>query len=661
MKKILLTLAATLCLGVAAQAAPGDTTWVQANNVQLSWNNNYDTTIHFPAAGTSYRKVLMIFTLGKYMCAGYTYGSGSVPWCGDWDYTVQNYLMTPGGDTLEMTRLITPYANNTAPRTPWTWTQNYVYDVTDYARLMHDSATIRIAYSGYSGGFTANIRFAMIEGTPDRDVIAMKRLWYGSFKYGDTTHSDSNNIDVHFPVDTLTAPAGTQSAELKFTVTGHGSDDNQCCEFMSTNYQTLLNGSTILNKPIWRSDCGSNELYPQSGTWLLERANWCPGAMVYPDHTVLPGITAGSTFNTNITFDPYVSTGAWGGYIADGTVFYYGPMNKTNDASLDYIVSPTNDQNFYRENPATDRPVITVKNTGSNTITSMTIQYGLTDSTMSTFNWTGSLAPLHDTDITLPSLAQLDEIAGVSGTYGFTATITAVNGSPDDDNTNNALSSQFISAPSWPNSFVITLAANNEGDASGNSEDSWVIYDMNNDIVAQRTDALISTTYRDTVVLNPGSYKFVLTDAGCDGLQWWAFSGSGITSGFLYVKKLTGTYLNLNGYSYSGTYRDDFGCGVTQYFRINESLAINDLNKESISLQAYPNPANGVVNVDIANDGQVSGQLSILDELGRVLQTTAINSRQTQLDVSGLANGLYTVQFNSGNGNKLTTRIVVAN
>jgi len=41
--------------------------------------------------------------------------------------------MTPGGDTLDLGRLITPYANAGAPRTPWTWQQHYVYDITDYA------------------------------------------------------------------------------------------------------------------------------------------------------------------------------------------------------------------------------------------------------------------------------------------------------------------------------------------------------------------------------------------------------------------------------------------------------------------------------------------------------------------------------------------------
>ncbi|NDC42118.1 MAG: hypothetical protein EBZ77_11305, partial [Chitinophagia bacterium] len=214
MKRLFFIIAALLSAHFV-WAAAGDTTWVQANNVNLTYYGLYDTTVTFPSTSTTYRRVYMIFTLGKYSCPGYTYGTGSVPWCGDWDYTVLNYLMTPGGDTMELGRLITPYANSAAPRTPLTWTQRYVYDVTDYASKLRGSATMRILFSGYSGGFTGNIKFAFIEGTPDRNVLAIRKLWNGSYAYGDTSHSDSFNINTHFAPTNQTAPTGTQTAVLK--------------------------------------------------------------------------------------------------------------------------------------------------------------------------------------------------------------------------------------------------------------------------------------------------------------------------------------------------------------------------------------------------------------------------------------------------------------
>src|SRR4051812_34660167 len=99
MKKLFYLLIA-VCLGTAANAAPGDTTWVQANMTQMPGYGSYDTTIAFPPGNKSYRAIYMIFTLGKYHCPG------SPMYCGDWDYTIQNYLIKPDGQTLELGRLI---------------------------------------------------------------------------------------------------------------------------------------------------------------------------------------------------------------------------------------------------------------------------------------------------------------------------------------------------------------------------------------------------------------------------------------------------------------------------------------------------------------------------------------------------------------------------
>ena len=271
MKKQICVLVAVMVLAIKALAAPGDTTWVQAHyGVNLTNYNDYDTAITFPAGSTSYRKVVMIVTLGKYQCP-----AGST-WCGDWDYTVQNFLMTPGGDTLELSRLITPYANVTYTRFPWTWKQHYYYDVTDFYPVLKNNATIRLHYSGYSGGFTADIKFAFIEGTPSRNVLSVQRAWHGDFTFGNA----SDPINNHLQTLNKTAPTGTAATELKFTATGHGNDSSeQCSEFCSKYYNVVLNSNILDVTQLWRT-CGTNDLYPQSGSWVFDRGNWCPGAAV---------------------------------------------------------------------------------------------------------------------------------------------------------------------------------------------------------------------------------------------------------------------------------------------------------------------------------------------------------------------------------------------
>lgn len=657
MKKCLYLLLVAVCFSAASQAAPGDTTWVQANIAQLSWNGNYDSTVTFPAPGTSYRRIYMIFTLGKYVCPG------SPTYCGDWDYTVNNYLMTPGGDTLELGRLITPYANASAPRTPWAWTQHYVYDVTDYAMLLHGSATMRIGYSGYSGGFTANIKFAFIEGTPDRDVIQIKKLWGGYYAYGDTTHHDSNNINVHLPYINNTAPALTQSAEMKFTVTGHGSDPNYCCEFMSHKYGVYLNTAKVDSYTVWRNDCGMNNLYPQSGTWIYDRGNWCPGAIVYDQHHKLPGITAGSTTDVKVQFEPYIGNGG-GGYGIFGTLFFYKGLNKTLDASLDQIIAPTNDENHYRDNPICGKPIIYVKNTGATAIDSITFSYGVTGYPMQSYTWVGSIASLKGAQITLPNLPALDILSGTSPLNTFECHITAVNGVVDVDTTNNVATSQFTAAPLWPSTIKILFRTNAEALVSNPAicETSWIIYDANNAVYASHTNAALNTLFTDTVTFTSGFYKLVIYDSSCDGLQWWPLVGQpGYTSGAVTVKQLSNATIPMHGYVTGGTFAHDFGCGFTQYFYSGDKyVGISNLTGGDLSLEAYPNPAQHILNVDINGMQQVNGTIQVIDALGRTMLQTTCDKAHQQLNIGNLPNGVYTVLFIGSTGNKLQTRLLIA-
>ena len=656
MKKLLIILIAMFSINMVAKAAPGDTTWVGANNVQLGGYGSYDSTIVLPhATTTTYRRIYMIFTLGKYMCGGTGY-------CGDWDYTVQNYLIKPGGETFELGRLITPYANAGAPRTPWTWTQHYVYDVTDYVAKFQDTCKIRIFYSGYSGGFTANIKFAFVEGIPDRNTLGIKRLWGGSFTYGDTTHHDSNDINLHFPALTETAPAGTQTADLKFTVTGHGADNNYCSEFCSHDYRVLVNGSAVATRTIWRNDCGKNELSPQSGTWLYQRGNWCPGALVYSHHNTLTGVSGGTNFNTQLVFDTYAGNGG-ASYTTEGTLIYYGNMNKTLDATLEDIIAPTTDENHYRENPACGKPTIHVKNTGATLITSMDISYNVQGYAPATFSWTGSLASLAETDIVLPELHDLNTVSGGLTALTFYAAITTVNGAADDDSTNNKRQSQFIPAPFFPTKFTIAFKTNNEPIATGSaiSETSWILYDMNNNVMASRVNVNISTLYNDTIVLGPGCYKLVLTDSSCNGLQWWA-NDTSIHPGSFYVRRITGGNIQMHGYNYGGTYGNDFGCGYSAYFYTDWPAGVEEVNAEALNIDAYPNPAQNAINVYIGGIANIDGTIKVIDALGRVVAEQPCNEALSQMNTTALTNGIYTIQYieNGNNAHKLQVRMVIA-
>lgn len=640
-------------------AATGDTTTVQTfSGLEMNKHGNYDTTIEFPDGSKTYRKVLMTFTLGKRKCAGYNPNNagdkpGQTGWCGDWDYTVQNFLMTKSGDVFELGRYITPYARENAPRTPTSWTQRYVWDVTDFYPILKDSATFRINYSGYSWGFTADVKFEFIEGTPPRNVLGIEKVWGGSSRFGDT--SQATQIEDRVDTKSLTAPTNTKFAELTFNVSGHGNDDNNCCEFNNKFYEVELNNVKFDKTQMWRDDCGANHLYPQSGTWLLNRTNWCPGDIVFTNVHKLAGITGGSNFDLDVDFENYIGKvtingRSWGSFIYQGNVFYYDAFNKSVDASLEDIIAPSTHETHFRRNPVTGHPTVKIRNTGSTTITTVKFKYELQGGTgQKEYTWSSTLNSLESAEINFPPFYDLGNVT----TNGkFNVEIAEVNGSADADASNNKMSSDFEPAVTYDTKMIFHVQANNVP-----GEVKWKITDMfNNHVVAERTADVANKLYSDTVSLGVAMYKLEVIDVNCDGLSWWAFPGAG--SGKFYVTRMTsGLQLPLKGY-----FGGDFGCGFTQYFNVKWPTGVVDNSMLSQHITAYPNPASNELNIGLGGFDNVDGVLRITDMTGRVVYTQAVTAPAVKVNVSGLSNGVYTVSYFE-NGNEelhLMTRVMIA-
>jgi len=621
MKKVISSfiVLAGLVFTSGAHAAPGDTTWVQAqNNVQLDYYNDFDAAVTFPSGSVSYRKIIMVFTLGKYQCPAGT------QYCGDWDYTVQNYLMTPT-DTFELSRLITPYANASYPRTPWGWKQRYYFDVTDFYPYLKNNATIRLSYHNYSGGFTGNIRFAFIEGTPPRAVTGIKKLWEGSFGYGEASPIDNQVTPV-----SVTAPTGTQSAEMRFTVTGHGADNNNCSEFCNRYYQVKQSGAQLQQVNIWKADCGLNNLFPQSGTWIYNRANWCPGEAVFPVSHKFNNITAGSTYTSDVDFQGYTKVGTGSpSYILSGYMIHYGAVANSLDASVEDIISPTDFEGYFRSNPMFGGPMIKVRNTGATTISSISFQYGVTGQASQTYTASGlNLPSMAETVITLPELTVLKSLPAGS-VNEFSVTVQQVNASADGYAINNTMKSRFVSAPVWPAEFKMLMKTNSVA-----TQTKWRIEDLAGNIIAQRNPTSANTNYNDAVtILTNGAYRLVVTDAGCDGLDWWANPGAG--KGYIYTEKMDGSLIpyTIGLPNYPAAVAQDFGCGYTQYFRVDANFPTGiDPDPKAEFIVVHPNPFAGSLRFTVNVARAQKAMIRLTDIQGRL-----VYSRNVQLS-SGMNN-----------------------
>jgi len=659
MKKITLLMAFLFSALLSAQNNSADTTFINTSQIELDWYGDFDQSVEFPDGQDSYRQIIMTLKLGQYDC------EPGEEFCHQWDYNTHIQLIDEDDQVYELGRFITPFATSGWPRFGSDWKQPYVFDVTDFYPLLKGNKELRIHYSGYSGGFTAEVEFAFIEGTPEREVLDIKTVYQLSRTYGD----DEDAFNDYLGVFSDSTPEGTEDALLEVLVTGHGSDGTeQCCEFSSHYYDVLLDGNQIDRIDIWRDDCGENDLYPQGGTWIYDRSNWCPGAKVEPIHHYLD-LTAETDFDLQVQFEEYTGSGELGSYNYNATIFYYGETHKEIDAALVDIISPTNDPNHFRANPAGDKPVVKVRNTGSSTITTMDFEYGVNGFGTEIFNWSGNIAPQEEAEITLTALAAFSEISlnEEEGELEFEVEIISVNGDEDEEETNNYLSSKFESAPFWPSELVLDLktgtkVANGFIYNSGASDISWEISDMEGNTIENKDNLIVNTEYKDTVNLpETGFYKLKIKNENCFGLNWWPYASQpSYNSGDFKVTKLSGSNLQMNDYSYTGTDRHDWGCSYTQYFYTNIDVQSVE-EQEKQKLMVYPNPAKEVINIDVSGNLTAPYQVSLVDIQGRKVYEKTIQTEQYQIAVDHLNNGLYLLVFEDNNQTKHIEKVVISN
>ena len=70
------------------------------------------------------------------------------------------------------------------------------------------------------------------------------------------------------------------------------------------------------------------------------------------------------------------------------------------------------------------------------------------------------------------------------------------------------------------------------------------------------------------------------------------------------------------------------------------------IDKENNDLNIYPNPCNGLINIDVKKSFEK--ELTVYDVLGNVVKKITIHSEHTIVDINDLVNGVYYFTFSSG-------------
>jgi hypothetical protein len=541
------------------------------------------------------------------------------------------YRKFPQELRFELARYITPYGNGLSLGNGWTWT----FDVSDYRTLLADS--VHLAAGNWQE--LLDMKFIMIKGIPPRDVVGIQNLWNGSFDYGHT----NNPIENHLTPKTVNIPANALSTRWKSRVTGHGMDTpSNCAEFCPKNHYYKINGTQQYSKLVWRDNCDVNPLYPQGGTWVYDRANWCPGAEVWTyDFELTPFVTPGNTATLDHDVQAYTNNGEWSYYQIEDQLVSYGAPNFSLDAAIEDILSPSKDQMWLRYNPICTNPIIRIKNTGSSNLTSLTIAYGLNGSTPSIYNWTGNLKFMESAEVTLGNLTWTPNATE------FTVTLSNPNGGTDQYAQNNSKTTKYTFPPAMPSQFVIEFKTNNSP-----SENQYTLKNSAGTIVHQRNSLTANTIYKDTLTLADDCYEFELTDSGEDGLSWWANTAQG--AGYVRFKKVSPN-VNIK------TFGADFGGKIYQQFTTGLMIGIDDYSlTTSNTLNVYPNPTNGHVFIDFNLTEKGSGKIEVHDVLGKKVFNSEfknLSSESIEADFSELDNGIYIVTL-IANNERITKKMV---
>lgn len=519
----------------------------------------------------------------------------------------------------ELARYITPYGIGLDLGEGFTWT----YDVSDYRPLLHDS--VHLAAGNWQELLDMQLWF--IEGTPPREPKTVQNLWYGFYGYGLTP-----SFDEQTPPKTVTLPADAENSRVKIRVTGHGfGGTSNCSEFCAREHYLYVDGEQVWSKEVWRDDCDLNPVYPQGGTWVYDRANWCPGAEVWTyDYELTPEVAPGNTY----TFDYNAEAYTWNGagsvptYVTSVQLVTYGEPNFTLDAALDAIIAPSDDDMHSRKNPVCNDPIVRITNTGSTTLTSLDITYGIKDFDQDTYTWTGSLAFMESEEVTLPNFGW-----SPTGTE-FIATVSNPNGGTDQYANNNSITTPLAMPPVYPSDVIIDMKTN-----TASHENDLFIYDELDSIVLQRTTFTDNTTYKDTLHLPDGCYTIYLWDYGEDGLSWWANTDG---SGWFRTRNIDGAYIK--------NYDPDFGGLIYQQFTVGNYTPVEEPFEQPSGMQVYPNPADAevFVHVDLPHLSDVV--IRVYDVTGNLVYTESKKRTQIEmfrLNVSTWAAGAYVITAQS--------------
>jgi hypothetical protein len=585
--------------------------------------NRYPATVNFPDPGAQFRKINLLVT---FQCP-----DGMQ--CGEWDYIDYINLRTKDPSTgkdinYEIARLITPYGRFFGTK----WSFTFKADISEFATLLRNQAIIEYVHTGYESnttcGWKITVNFEFIGGPPVARILSVLPMWNGSFPYGDST----NDIEKYLDAKKVTASEKTGLMHLRILQTGHGMDDqDNCAEFCSKFREVIFDNQVIEHRDIW-SECATNPIYPQAGTWIYDRANWCPGCMVNPESFNF-FVKPGSTHEINVDMQPYkVKKGKpSANYVFSSFLVMCEKPLAENDAAIEAIIAPSTDDNFSRMNPVGYQPRILIKNNGTAPLKSVKIEYGLAGQKPMLFTWTGQLDFGKIIETELPGVLQ-----PVKSKDLFIVTISKPNNRTDSYTGDNRMTSIMVAPPVYPEKFILVCKTNKD-----TAQTAWKIEDATGKVWFKKAEADLKNNkeYRDTISLAQGKYELLLTDTAGDGLEFWYNSKAGM--GHVRLITTDGKLIKAFG--------SDFGNEIRQSFTVDKQKTVSPFQDAMVVVYPHRPTLNTTLMLFFNEPQTVRARLTAAD--GKLLQEMSwmeVREGNFLIDLSNYPDAIYMLELKYG-------------
>ena len=498
-----------------------------------------------------------------------------------------------------------------------TWT----FDVTDFGPILNGKKRIHMSRGG-QWQEDIDIKFVFVPGTPTRNVLNINQVW-------PVTSTSYTRIvsDERFESRTLTPTPDATQFKVKAAITGHGQEG----EFIPRNHYVNVNGGAAeLSWQVWKG-CADNPVYPQGGTWVYDRAGWCPGQPTDVQEVSLDGIVnAGEPLEIDYGMQDASGTS---NYIVNVQMVSYGDFNFANDVAVTDILRPSTKVEHTRFNAMCGAPQIEIQNTGSNTLTRVTAEYGMDGDYFYSRTFDLELAPLEKKTIFLTSMNMGNLLNEFSV---FNVRLKEPNGVADEYVGNNQMETDIKVVPQYGEDVVIRLFTNGVP-----FETSYTVEDIHGTPIFTKNGTNLNgnTVYRDTIHNLNGCYRLQVDDSGEDGLSWWANSDG---YGSIQIKDANGIYTTLE---------PDFGKFIRYEFTAGSPLS-NEEFVDKHFLSVYPNPSRDIFNVELESYfGDVEIQLT--NQIGQVLMINELENMNgenvtRQLNLQQYSDGVYFLTIKEG-------------